>query len=328
MILIHQNSPFAQVQRAPVIARLGPSAAKIIDDILNSEPIKFKDNLLFKRPNARNKLFKGEYLFDFDLDAAEISWSMALNGDEHSDRLMPQSKSKAHLFTKQHEIVAFLQYNYARYRVHQYRKNNEKKPLSDAHKHDLLHWHRIAEVRLNAIIIANLGLVLAMAKRWNKSDHITHEDLVADGRMALIRGAQGFDISRGFRFSTYACRAILKQYSRSVLVATRYRSLVPMYWKGEIHDTRADNSPEEELSIKELRVELNKRMGEAGLLPVERQVLALRFPLHSSPVTLLEASRIIGLTKERVRQLQVRALEKVRSVMDDKLYRGDLGHIC
>jgi RNA polymerase primary sigma factor len=316
MILAHKNSPLAQTQRAPFVARLAPSVAKIIGDILNSEPIKFKDDRLFKYPNARKRLFEGKYLFDFDFNTAELSWGVALNRDAGDSHIQKVS-SKANLFTKDQERVAFLQYNYARYRMYQYQKNNKKKPLSDAHKHDLLHWHRIAEARFNAIIIANLGLVLAMAKRWNKSDHITHEDLIADGRIALINAVRGFDVSYGFRFSTYACRAILKQYSRAVMAATQYRSLVPMYWRGEVHDTRVDNSPEKELPIKELRAELNEKMSKAQLLPVERQILALRFPLHSSPVTLLEASRVIGLTKERVRQLQIQALGKMRLVMDD-----------
>jgi hypothetical protein len=59
----------------------------------------------------------------------------------------------------------------------------------------------------------NLPLVGAMVKLMvRKRPHLSRsyrEEMVAEGNLALVRAAVGFDPSRGFKFSTYACRAII-----------------------------------------------------------------------------------------------------------------------
>ncbi|MEZ6241833.1 MAG: sigma factor [Phycisphaerales bacterium] len=65
-----------------------------------------------------------------------------------------------------------------------------------------------------------------MAKRTRMSE-VDFADLVSEGNMALLRAVDKFDAGRGFKFSTYACRAILKAFSRQGMKLSKYRQRFP-----------------------------------------------------------------------------------------------------
>jgi len=81
---------------------------------------------------------------------------------------------------------------------------------------------------------------------------------------------------------------------------------------GEIIYDESTLSAEEELKIQSLRERLN--MALKMLSPRERKVIELRFGLDGKkPRTLEEVAQEMNLTRERVRQLEVQALEKLRN---------------
>ena len=78
----------------------------------------------------------------------------------------------------------------------------------------------------------------------------------------------------------------------------------------------------EEDCIDELKQIVDRNL--ADLSDVEETVIRRRFnwqQQEESPLTLEEVGQIIGVTKERVRQIQNKALAKIRSVMEDGVLR-------
>jgi RNA polymerase sigma factor (sigma-70 family) len=190
----------------------------------------------------------------------------------------------------------------------------------------LLYWHRKAEQYRDQIAQTNLALVLAMAKR-TRMNEVDFADLVSEGNMALLRSVDKFDVSRGFKFSTYACRAILKAFSRSGMKHSQYRQFFPTDFDPALersdHQRRRFDEHESDCADEVMRIVHANR---AELSDVERQVISHRFALnreqHSSPLTLEQVGQIVGLTKERVRQIQNKALSKIRRTLEESYIDG------
>jgi RNA polymerase sigma factor (sigma-70 family) len=141
-----------------------------------------------------------------------------------------------------------------------------------------------------------------------------------------MRAVEKFSIDRGFKFSTYACRAILKAFSRTAMKSSKYRQRFPVEFepdmeKSDWQDKRRDQVEED--CLDELRAIVDRNL--ADLSSVEQTVIRRRFnweQTDDSPLTLEEVGQIIGVTKERVRQIQNKALAKIRMVMEDGVLRA------
>jgi len=172
----------------------------------------------------------------------------------------------------------------------------------------------------NQIIRANLRLVVSIAKRHVGAAGDFFE-LVSDGNMSLIRAVEKFDFARGFRFSTYASWAIMKNVARTLPAVLRQRSRFSTSRSemlGAVEDARADQYEQESAQIqRESHVgAILKRLEER-----ERQIVTSRFGLTrgQEPQTLKQVGAAMGVTKERIRQLQARAIGKLSTM------RGDIG---
>ena len=165
----------------------------------------------------------------------------------------------------------------------------------------------------NKIVQSNLRLVVSIAKR-----HVDPSDdffgLISDGNMSLIRACEKFDYSRGNKFSTYASWAIMKNFARTIPDEFRHRDRFRTSSE-EIftahQDQRADNFTAEidqasrTAQIQKILHTLDQR---------EQQIIVRRFGLDHrfEPLTLKEVGEELGVTKERIRQLETRALDKLR----------------
>ncbi|KAL3832877.1 hypothetical protein ACJIZ3_007613 [Penstemon smallii] len=222
------------------------------------------------------------------------------------------------------------------------------------------------------MIKSNIRLVISIAKNYQGAG-MNLQDLVQEGCRGLVRGAEKFDATKGFKFSTYAhwwikqaVRKSLSDQSRTIrlpfhMVEATYRVkearkqlfsengrqpnneevaeatglsmkrltavlLTPKAPRSldqkigfnmdlkpsdVISDPEAETS--EELLIKQFRKEELARVLDT-LNPREKQVVKWRFGLEDGRMkTLQEIGELMGVSRERIRQIESCAFRKLKN---------------
>ncbi len=167
------------------------------------------------------------------------------------------------------------------------------------------------------LINANMRLVVNIAKRHSgQTDNFF--ELLSDGNMSLIRAVEKFDFGRGFKFSTYASWAIMKNFARTI-PDEKHRKERFVTGHDEVFDVAPDTrSDEHELVASKERATHSVNRLLEYLEPREREIIRMRAGLdsHAKGMTLEEIGEQFGITKERVRQLNARAMKKLRSLAE------------
>jgi RNA polymerase sigma factor (sigma-70 family) len=331
--MIGNNSPLDRLrQRQRVRVRAGSEARKasglgrgtglsaseerLLRQIL-AEPMDYIDNEAFYEPQAESRIYNEAP----SIEKPDVAWYRPLMDDLTPTKHHTTKNSGTVLLSAAEERVLFLQYNYARHRVRQLQLEIGLEDPTEDQARDILKWYNLATGYREQIAETNLALVLAMAKRTRMSE-VDFADLVSEGNMALLRSVDKFDCGRGFKFSTYACRAILKAFSRQGMKLSKYRQRFPtdfdpaMEKSDHLETMRATHEKESADEVKHIVLS-----NEADLTDVEQTVIHHRFGLegkeHAPPLTLEQVGQIIGVTKERVRQIQNKALEKIRLALEE-----------
>jgi len=200
------------------------------------------------------------------------------------------------------------------------------------------------------LITANLRFVIMIAKKY-QGNGLPLEDLISEGNMGLLHASKNFNADKGYRFITYAVwwvrQAIMKAihekgrmirlpYNKSCEVARSKKDPPshqeetvymtndvlsldgPIYasegspaLKDLIHD-EFGNSPMETAANNILKEEVEAIL--SGLEERSAEVLRCRFGLGGlAPMTLSEVGDRYHLTRERVRQIENRAISQLES---------------
>jgi RNA polymerase sigma factor (sigma-70 family) len=228
------------------------------------------------------------------------------------------------LLNKDQEQHLFRKMNFLKHKANQL-LNNMKTPTCriDPHKIRTQDLDKVEELLDQAntvkdlLINCNMRLVVSIAKRHSAQTDNFFE-LLSDGNVSLIRAVEKFDYSRGNKFSTYGSWAIMKNFARSIPEEKNRRE---RYVTGaeEVFDSAPDNRTDEQeclASAEQASHKVNRLL--EYLDPREREIIRMRAGLDSNAegMTLEKIGEKLGITKERVRQLNVRAMKKLRSLVD------------
>ncbi len=300
--------------RSQVRRRLSADDEKLLMQIMSQE-MDFIPSPAFEEDGAEKKIYDDAP----DVPKPDTSWYHPVMDDLSSTRNRTVKSAQQVILTGAEEKILFHQFNFARFRINQIQKivwSSPTKQPTPEQAQEILARYRVADRIREQIAETNLALVLAMAKRTRMSE-VDFADLVSEGNMALLRAVDKFDAGRGYKFSTYACRAILKAFSRQGMKLSKYRQRFPTDFdpkleKSNFLETKRETF-EKDAAEEVKRIVLENR---ADLTDVERTVIEHRFGLESGelekPMTLEQVGQIIGVTKERVRQIQNKAMEKIR----------------
>ncbi|GIW98339.1 MAG: DNA-directed RNA polymerase sigma-70 factor [Pirellulaceae bacterium] len=241
-------------------------------------------------------------------------------GDVNSPTELPSHLSQmceSPLLSPEQEMELFREMNYLKRRAHHIQLLAKEGYRSS----DMLiiaerALQRSQQIR-DSIVRANLRLVISIVRRSNSSA-VSFDELLSEGILVLMQTVEKFNYVKGFRFSTYAYRAITRHIYRYVVsVAKDHHRMVSNCEQSTVeHAADEGCSPADERLWSSLRAMLNEYM--QHLDRREQFVIRCRYALglHRRVRTFQSLADILGVSKERVRQLEQRAVRKLRRMAE------------
>lgn len=182
---------------------------------------------------------------------------------------------------------------------------------------DVQHWRGCYFRLRDRIVLGNRKLIFGAVKR--KVFHQSGaDDLIGECYIVMIRAVAAYNPWMGIRFSTYAYTCLMRALSRlnQRSMADRLANHLSLdHLLGEEpvdQDATPTITPSTEPRIDDYLAETHPLLSDR-----EKTVLRRRFHLSGSreESTLEKVGRDLGLSKERVRQVQASALDKLRKVL-------------
>ncbi|MDP6447929.1 MAG: sigma-70 family RNA polymerase sigma factor [Pirellulaceae bacterium] len=208
------------------------------------------------------------------------------------------------------ERAWFWRLNYNKFRANQFRGQlSLEHPAPDAVATAEQLLAESTQIR-NGLARVFLKLVISIAKGFASSRHPLDE-LLSEGNAILLRAIETFDADRGFRFSTYATHAIRRYLYRYVQKKTGEPRSPELF--DQVPDPRRWDAAREQ----RMNAAMDAIAGFLNQLPDREQLIVrARFGLGDDlrPVTLQSIAEQLHVSRERVRQIEQRAIRKLRAM--------------
>ncbi|MHC4705553.1 MAG: sigma-70 family RNA polymerase sigma factor [Planctomycetota bacterium] len=227
------------------------------------------------------------------------------------------------VLNREREIELFRRYNYLKYLACLTRAGIKPNRVSSARLTSIEDYLNQAQAIKRMIIEANLRLVIGAA-----SKHLTSganlADLVSEGNYSLTRAVETFDYTKGFRFSSHASWAIAKDYARKTPDRTARAGRSKATSLAGIHHDLRTKATTDIVAVERARQDLTQVVKD-NLDEREQYIVLNHFGLLGSPVkkktkTLKQIGEDLSLTKERVRQIELVALQKLRQSLSPEQF--------
>lgn len=223
------------------------------------------------------------------------------------------------LLTREEEGYWFRKMNYLKFKAAQLQESIDPRRPKSRELDRLEELLQEANKVKNFLIRSNLRLVVSIAKRHMKPT-VNFFEMVSDGNMSLMRAIEKFDYTKGNKFSTYATWAIMKNYARSIpaenRVLDRFRTGNEEVFQFS-EDDRGSQFKDEVVNSRQHEVIMSIL---ENLDDRERKIILHRYGLEkgTEPETLEQVGSRFGVTKERIRQIEARAMQKIRKIANDE----------
>jgi RNA polymerase primary sigma factor len=215
--------------------------------------------------------------------------------------------------TREQEVHLFRKMNFLKYQAAQLHVaiNPSRARAADLDRVEKL-LQEAGAIR-NRIIRSCLGLVVFIVKK-SAGPSRDFSDMVSEGNVALIRASERFDFARGTRFSTYATGAIINDIAARI---PRERSRRARFTTGREGRLQAltdhrDDGRSDAIDQEQARSMIRRMLG--SLNGREQTIIVRRFGLAGEKRTLVQVGLELGVSKERIRQLEYRAMDKLRTL--------------
>lgn len=295
---VHSKSSFDSLQRRT-------------QELLNIE-IDFVPNRSFNDPDLEIEIRQNSF-------SIQIQSQGNSSGDIKASSLSPHLARlcEAEILTAEEERELFCRMNFLKFRANALRVQLDPDLPDEDKINSIDSFMAEAQQVRNCIFRCNMRLVVSIVKKCS-SPYISFEDLLSDGTWTLMKAVEKFDYDRGFRFSTYAYRAISNYAYRKIADRRKEKA-------------RFSQSTHERV-IEEVKEEKRPLMGEkpwqelSDLLSRtiekldqrEQLIVRGRFALgdYHKAKTFQRLADELGISKERVRQLEQRAVAKLRAMAE------------